>query len=87
MSVTFTDLTHERVTRQIAGVYEQKVWRSRGGFYTKVSFDKLPQECQQEHADIAAAALSGTTYNGRELPQWVQVIAHPPKKGTINGQD
>lgn len=80
-TVTFTGPTHERVTRRIAGAYEARQ-QARCSFYSPTRWADLPQECQQEHADIAAAALSNTTYNGHELPQWVRDIANTEKKGT-----
>lgn len=81
--MTFTDPAHELVTRQIAEAYEarQQVGRS---FYRPTRWSDLPQDCQQEHADIAAAALNNTTCNGHELPQWVRDIAAPRQEREEN---
>lgn len=69
----FDTQLHETIARDIASEYENKVAKSNP-FYTRTPFDKLPEDCQLEHAGIARAAMAGGTYNGKSLPTWVMDI-------------
>lgn len=68
--ITFDNDKHRHATLNIAQEYENRA-RKKYPFYVPVKWEDLPPNCQQEHADIARAGLDGTTYHGRELPQWV----------------
>ena len=74
MTITFNNTQHRELTLKIAHIHEQEQ-RKHLTFYTPKHFEQLPANCQQEHADIAHAAMSGTTYLGMALPEWVTQLA------------
>ncbi|MFS0140283.1 hypothetical protein ACL1FJ_00645 [Corynebacterium striatum] len=74
MTITFNNAQHRELALKIAHTYEQEQ-RKHLTFYTPKRFEQLPTNCQQEHADIAHAAMNGTTYRGMTLPEWVTQLA------------
>ncbi|CRH94716.1 Uncharacterised protein [Chlamydia trachomatis] len=74
MVTQFDNDKHRKATLAIAKEYENRI-KQKDRFYVQVPFWQLPETCQQEHVEVARAALANKTYNGHTLPTWVKRIA------------